>query len=221
VALAALAVAGGASPDAAGHSSHAAHRAGHDAGSAGSAILAFALMAVAMMLPLARSPARWLAFRSLRSHRQAAIAVFAASCMAVWVAAGAVLVVVLGPVRGSLPAVAAALAVAAAWQVAPARRRLLRRCGTATAPAIRGRRAVADWSRGGARAGARCVGTCWAVMAPMAIVHHPALMALAALVVFGERRAGPNPERRGGRPFEARVLAAAAAAVLVLAAAPV
>ena len=168
------------------------------------------LMAVAMMLPLVRKRARWLAFRSLPARRQRAVAAFTATFLAVWVAAGLVAIALLEPVRGEPAAVALALALAAGWQCAPARRRLLVRCGALRAPAVRGARAVADCGRGGLQVGARCVATCGAIMLPMAIVHHPALMVGAALVLVSERRPGPNPERRAGRRLEAIWLGAAA-----------
>ncbi|HKP89308.1 MAG TPA: DUF2182 domain-containing protein, partial [Thermoleophilaceae bacterium] len=57
-------------------------------------------MAVAMMLPLARPQARWLAFRSLPRHRHRSVAVFAAAYVAVWVATGALALAALAPVRG-------------------------------------------------------------------------------------------------------------------------
>lgn len=176
----------------------------------------WAVMVVAMMLPLVRSQARWLAFRSLRERRQAAVAAFVLSFVLAWVAAGAVLLAVLTSVRGDLAALAAALAVAAAWQVALPRRRILRRCGAMRAPAIRGPQAVADWLRSGASSGARCVMTCWALMAPMAIVHHPAVMGCAAYVAFAERSRAPNPDTRGASPLEAAVLAGAALGVGLL-----
>jgi predicted metal-binding membrane protein len=168
------------------------------------------LMAVALMLPLVRKRARWLAFRSLRARRQQAVAVFTVVYLAVWVAAGALAIALLAPVRGSTVAVALALVVAACWQCAPPRRRLLRRCGFLRAPAVRGVRAVADQARAGLRAGTRCIATCWALMLPMAIAHHPALMVGAALVLASERRRGPNPEMRGARRLEALWLGAAA-----------
>ena len=196
------------------HAGHAMHGAGAPAGGAGEAMSgaalvgSWALMVVAMMLPLARKRARWLAFRSLRARRQHAVAVFTLAFLAVWVAAGVVAIALLAPVRGEPVAVAVALALAACWHRAPARRRLLARCGVLRAPAVRGVRAVGDWARGGARVGARCVGTCGALMLPMAIVHHPALMVGAALVLVSERRPGPNPERRAGRRLEALWLGA-------------
>ena len=175
-------------------------------------------MVIATMLPWTGRDARWLAFRALPALRQQAIAVFALAFLAVWAAAGAVALLAVAPWQGEPAAVAPALALAAAWQVAPARRRALRRCGVSRAPAIRGRRARADWARTGAVAGGRCVATCWAVMLPMAILHSPVLMLGAALVVAGERRPAPNPERRGGRPAEALALLAGAVAFAALAA---
>jgi predicted metal-binding membrane protein len=179
----------------------------------GALLASWALMVVAMMLPLVREQARWLALRSLRRDSRRVVATFTLAYLALWVAFGAVAIAVLEPVRGSLWAVALALAVAAVWQCAPARRRLLRRCGVQRAPAVHGRRALADRLRAGLLAGRRCIGTCGPLMAPMAIAHHPALMVGAALVVAGERRQAPDPETRGGRRGEALAIGAAALAV--------
>jgi len=200
---------------------HAGHASGGGVGEAGAlsygALLgSWAVMVVAMMLPLVRRQARWLALRSLRSHRQWAVAMFAGAYLVVWVAFGAIAIALLEPVRGAPFAVAVALAAAAVWQCAGPRRRLLRRCATQQAPAVRGARAVADWARGGAQAGTRCVGTCWALMLPMTIAHHPALMAGAAAVLVSERRRAANPETRGGRRAEALWIGAAAVAVAAL-----
>jgi len=78
-----------------------------------------------MMLPLVRRQALWLALRSLRSHRQRAVAVFTGAHLVVWVAFGAIAIALLGPVRGASWADAVALAAAAVWQRAAPRRRLL------------------------------------------------------------------------------------------------
>jgi hypothetical protein len=170
------------------------------------ALLWWTAMITAMMLPLVAADARWLAFRSLPRLRRRAITVFVATFLLVWALAGAVGLTAMAPLHGSLPAVVLALAVAAAWHVAPVRRRVLRRCGALRAPAIRGPRAALDWSRSGAVAAGRCIATCWALMLPMAILHSPALMVGGALVVASERRSAPNPERRAGRPVEAMAL---------------
>jgi predicted metal-binding membrane protein len=190
---------------------------GHHAASFATALAWWAAMVVAMMLPLAAPHARWLAFRSLRRLRHQAIALFAAAYLLPWLIFGAVTIAALRPVQGDAAALVLALLAAAAWQTAPARRRLLRRCGASRAPTLKGRRARADWLRTGLRAGTRCVGTCWALMLPMAVAHHPALMLAIALVITSERATGPNPERRGGRPHEAVALAAATVGVAALA----
>jgi len=78
-----------------------------------------------MMLPLVRRQARWLALRSLRSHRQRAVAVFTGAHLVVWVAFGAIAIALLEAVRGASWADAVALAAAAVWQRAGPRRRLL------------------------------------------------------------------------------------------------
>jgi len=194
------------------------HAAGHPvAPPYTTALAAWTVMAAAMMLPLARKEARWLAFRSLRSRRRAAVGVFAAAHLSVWALAGAVAVAALAPLHGDLLAAGAALIGAAAWHGVPARVRVLRRCASTRAPAIRGWRAAADWSRAGAVSGARCVVTCWALMVPMALVHHPALMAATALAVAAERRRGPNPERRAARPRDIVGIAGAGTALALVA----
>jgi predicted metal-binding membrane protein len=180
-------------------------------------LAAWTVMAAAMMLPLARKEARWLAFRSLPRRRRAAVGVFAAAHLSVWALAGVPAVAALAPLHGDLLAAGLALVAAAAWHGAPPRVRVLRRCASTRAPAIRGWRAVADWSRAGAVSGARCVATCWALMVPMAIVHHPALMVGAALAVAAERRRGPNPERRAGRPAGVVGLSCAGTALALVA----
>jgi Predicted metal-binding integral membrane protein (DUF2182) len=176
----------------------------------------WATMVVAMLLPFASKEARWLAFRSLRRRRQHAIAAFAAGFLLPWLAVGTAAVAVTSPLHGDLLAAAVALALAAVWQVMPVRRRVLRRCGALRAPATRRGRHAADCMRSGAVAGGRCVLTCWAVMLPMAMVHHPGLMAGAMLVMASERRNGPNPEQRAGRSLEALWLAAAAVIAALL-----
>ena len=172
----------------------------------GFALAWWTTMVTAMMLPWLAPDARWLAFRSLPRLRHRSIAVFAGAFLLVWTVFGAAALVAMAPVNGVSAAAAMALVVAAAWQVAPARRRMLRRCGALRVPAIRGARAGLDWARSGAVAGGRCVAICWALMVPMAIVHSPVLMVGTALMIAGERRAGANPERRAGRPVQALAL---------------
>jgi hypothetical protein len=85
----------------------------------GAALLWWTVMIAAMMLPWVAADARWLAFRSLPRLRRRAITVFAAAFLLVWALEGAVALTTMTPLHGSLPAVVLALAVAAAWHVAP------------------------------------------------------------------------------------------------------
>jgi predicted metal-binding membrane protein len=106
--------------------------------------------------------------------------------------------------RGA-PAFAASLVllVAAAWQVTPVRRRVLRRCRGAGFVNVRGWRADRDCTAVGAADGRRCVFTCGPAMAVMVLSHSLILMAALTLLLLSERSRGPNPARRAGRPMEA------------------
>jgi predicted metal-binding membrane protein len=103
------------------------------------------------------------------------------------------------------PAVApvALLLVAAAWHVTPARRRALRRCGKPTRVRVRGWRGDTDCLTAGIAAGRPCLITC----APLMVVTHSAVLMVAITgLMLSERRRGPNPARRLGRPYEALCL---------------
>jgi len=183
----------------------------------GLAVVWWTVMAAATILPWLVADARWIALRSLPRLHHRAIAVFAGAFLLIWTLVGAAAIAATAPLHEASTAVAIALALAAAWHVTPARRRVLRRCAISRAPAIRGPRAAVDWARSGAVAGGRCVTTCFALMLPMAILHSPVLMIGAALVVASERRPGPNPERRAGRPAEALALLGLAVGFALLA----
>jgi predicted metal-binding membrane protein len=190
-------------------------------------LVAWTVMAVAMMLPLARPQARRLALCSPRPRRPRAIGEFATAYVVVWAAAGAVAIAALAPVRGGALAVAAALGLAAAWHAAPWRRRLLARAQEPRASgepapsplfgagAGAGWRATAGCLRCGAGAGTRCLATCGPLMLPMAIAHQPALAVGTALVLAAEGRPGSHAERRAGRSLEAVCLALAALLVAI------
>ena len=118
------------------------------------------------------------------------------------------------PVGWLVPAL---LVAAAAWQVAPTRRRLLRRCGSVRLHAAGGPAADVDCVRAGVRAGGLCVAGCGVAMLPMAVLpmgpraswSWPACSAL----LLRERAAGPDPATRAGRPHEAVALLALALVV--------
>ena len=208
----------------AGHRAGAAGPGGGDAGGNGAVAAAvgagggWMLMAVAMMVPVAAPHARRVGLRSLWPRRHRAVAAFLAAFVAVWAAFGLVTAVPLAASGLHPPpvAVAVALVLAAAWQVAPPRRRALRRCESPRPAPVHRRAADRACLAAGARAGRRCAFTCGPVMVAMALGHGAWLMAGLTAVVLSERRRGPNPERRAGRPHEAVALLALAAAALAV-----
>ena len=195
-------------PDGVGHVHH--HHPGRAEGSAHlpTGWLAewqhWGVMTLAMMLPVVAPSARHVALRSLWQRRHRAMASFVLGYLAVWFAAGAAVVALLGPSAVALPLV---LLVAAGWQVAAPRRRMMRRCGVIPPCAVRDRDAVTA----GVRVGSRCVFTCAPVMAAMAVSHSLLLMSALFCVLLSERARGPNPGRRAGRALEAFCLAGLAA----------
>ena len=174
------------------------------------------LMVLATMLPVVAPQARRLALRSLWTRRHRAITGFLAGYLALW---GVLGVVVAVPVALGPPPVAVTVAVlvaGAAWQVAPPRRRVLTRCGSARPAPVRGRAADRACVAAGWRAGGRCVVTCGPAMLAMALAHSLLLMAALSALLLHERARGPNPDRRAGAPEQAWGFLACAALVAVL-----
>jgi predicted metal-binding membrane protein len=177
------------------------------------------LMVLAMMLPLAAPQARLVSLRSLWERRHRAGALFTVGLVGVWLGVGAVLTSVVrvldpGPPGWLAPVL---LVAAASWQVAPPRRRLLRRCGSVRLHAADGAAADVDCVRAGVRAGGLCVAGCGVAMLPMAVLPMgpEALLVMAGVLVvlLWERAAGPDPATRAGRPHEAVALLALALVV--------
>ena len=167
------------------------------------------LMIAAMMLPVVAPQVRVVARRSLWTRQQRSAAAYVAGYLAVWVAAGALLLaplVLLDAYPLGTPWLVAVLLVAAVWQVSRPRRRVLRRCAGLKLGAATGRAADRDCAREGVRAGGRCLVTCGPVMLSMLAGHSLVLMAGLLLVLLSERSRGPDPLRRVGRPREAWVL---------------
>jgi predicted metal-binding membrane protein len=174
------------------------------------------LMASAMMLPSALPAARHVALNSRWRRRQRGGAVFAGAYLAVWLLFGLVAVSLARLARlpeGAGWPLAAALAVAAGWELTAAKRRCLRACHRTLPLPPDGWKADAACARFGLRYGWACLGACWALMAPMAIAGHASLplMVLTVMVVAEEGLAkGP----RLGRPAALVLVAAAAVAVV-------
>ncbi|HYW13299.1 MAG TPA: DUF2182 domain-containing protein [Longimicrobium sp.] len=188
----------------AGHHGHAPVRGG-DA-------LATLAMIVAMMLPLAVPSIRHVA-RST-SRRYGAMACFLAGYLAVWMLVMLAITAAwtfTASLAGWTAAAVGAVAVAALWEVAPARQRHARRCDRTVPLARAGWRAHADCARYGVTSGIACAGTCWALMAVcVAFTHSLPVMAVLFGVQVGARYGGLSP-----RFAALAVLAVGAVAVAV------
>lgn len=182
--------------------------------------LSWALMAVAMMAPATVPAVRHVAANSFRWRRRRAVATFVVTYLLVWVAFGVAAVtafaLALGGEAGGPVVVAALFALAAAWHLTPQRRRLLGGCRRAIPLRPRGWRASAACARFGLRHGASCVGACWALMLPMAVLRtgHLGWGAVLTAVVVTERLLRVGPRLRAPA---ATGLAASAAVVLIAA----
>lgn len=150
------------------------------------------LMIVAMMVPLAKSPIRFVAARSYWTRRHRAVGAFLAGFLLLWMSAGGAFWMVgrlLVPAVGSrVPLIAATLVTAVLWQLAPAHRRALKACLRTSPLAPDGWAADRDCLMYGFRAGARCLGTCWALMLVCLTIPGVLPMAGATAVAVFERR---------------------------------
>jgi predicted metal-binding membrane protein len=164
--------------------------AGHAATAGGGSLIAAAptwgLMAVAMMVPPALPAVRHVAVNSLYWRRRQAVVEFLLGFLAIWVAFS---VVVLGSLSNWEPArsewvLAAALALAAAWQLTPLKWRALRRCHRPSPLPPFGWRATAGAVGFGWRNGAYCLLSCWAMMVAVALATSSMLAWMAALTVL-------------------------------------
>jgi predicted metal-binding membrane protein len=174
----------------AGSAGHALASGAENSASGLSSLLAAApmwgLMAVAMMVPPALPAVRHVALNSLYWRRRRAVGEFLFGFLAIWIAFS---VVVLGalslwePARSEW-ALAAALAIAAAWQLTPLKWRALRDCHQPSPLPPRGWRASLGAARFGWRNGTACLLSCWAMMVAVALVTSSMLIWMAALTAL-------------------------------------
>jgi predicted metal-binding membrane protein len=144
------------------------------------------LMAAAMMLPPALPAVHRVAMNSKWRRRQRAGAAFVAAYLAVWGLFGLLAVSVArwaGVPAGADWPLAAALVVAAAWELTPSKRRRLRACHRSPALPPDGWKADLGCGAAGLRYGWSCVGACWALMLPMAVAGHAGLALMIVLTV--------------------------------------
>lgn len=178
------------------------------------------VMSIAMMAPAALPAVRHVAVNSFRWRRHRAVATFLLVYQAAWAAFGLVALVGLTAWNLSVGSrlstrngpLVAALAIVVVWQLTPSKRRHLRGCQKSIPLAPRGWRAFGSCARFGAQYGARCIGSCWAVMLVMVTATAGHLWWTAALtaVVVAER----SVEALRQRPQLLAVAGMAAAAIL-------
>lgn len=166
----------------------------------------WAVMVVAMMVPGVAPTQRAVVFDSLwrRRHRNGAI--FVAAYLAVWIAFGVALALVVaaaelltgGTFDPGTATVTIGLVVALAWQLSGAKRRALRRCHFRRPYAPRGWKAARDLARYGASHARACVASCGAIMGVMFLAAHDfhLMVPLTAITVV-ERFSRVPPVRTG------------------------
>ena len=204
--LALLARSGAAAAGAGSSPAHHAHAAtaasvGGPASAWAAETLDWSLMVVAMMLPLVLPSVRVTAARSLWPRRHRAIGGFLVGYLSPWLLVGlatSLLVVALGLDRWlGLPlAGAVGFALAAAWQVTPAKGRALRSCDRTAPLAPRGWRADRDCVRYGWMIGGRCLVSCWALMLACVLGGHGLAAMAGASVVGAAERYTTRPDER-------------------------
>ena len=159
------------------------------------------LMVVAMMVPLVLGNIRATAARSLWRRRDRAVASFIIGYITPWLGLGLALVplaTLRAPdswLHGSRGA-AFGLAVAAAWQLVPAKRRALWSCHRTAPLAPWGWRADRDCWRYGWMIGRRCVVSCWALMLACVLGGHSMTVMASASGVAAVERYLARPQER-------------------------
>jgi predicted metal-binding membrane protein len=165
----------------------------------GTIALAWALMLVAMMLPLMTAPVRHVRDRSFAHRRVRATVLFLVGYGALWMAAGVLLSALALVIRSARehPLIPTALVVLVvmAWQVSPLKQGCLNRLHAHPRLAAFGVAADVDSLRFGLVHGGWCVGSCWGLMLlPMLCSSgHLAAMAGVSLWVWGEQISRPAP----------------------------
>ena len=163
-----------------------------------SGLVVWVLMSVVMMGPAAVPGIHHVRQNSLRWRRGRAAVEYAGGYLLVWVAAGALTLLVLrwvgvGPSLAMAPLV---LAAAAAWQLTPMKWTCLRACHRSVPLPARGWAAERAAIRFGTLNGSACVGSCWWLMLAMVLAPGPhlELMAVTTAAVTAERL-GYRPRR--------------------------
>jgi predicted metal-binding membrane protein len=195
-----------------GHEHH-----GHPHGSVLAALPGWALMSVAMMVPVALPAVRHVGMNSIRGRRYRAMAVYASVYVAIWVGFGLAAIAAYRLIRASFAlddraTLTLVLGLAAAWQLTRAKRRAVLSCKRTVALPPVGWRADRGCARFAVAQATRCLRSCWALMVVMTVVGHASLVWMAGITVLIAIEEMTLAGRRLLAPFGA-VLGAAALAV--------
>jgi len=159
------------------------------------------LMLASMMTPLLAAPIRHVMDRTLARRRWLSVLLFVLAYVAVWIAAGVVILSLALAVRMFLPAsllpVMVGLLVTVLWQCSPWKQRCLNRGHSHPAIAGFGGAADVDSLRFGLSHGLWCVGSCWALMLLPELfpVGHIPAMAVVTVWMIAEKLDRPSAPR--------------------------
>ncbi|QJF51028.1 DUF2182 domain-containing protein [Roseobacter ponti] len=167
------------------------------------ALAEWALMVLAMMLPLMVAETGQIAARVYRRSRTGVVLTYLSGYLGAWLLAGPLVILLTLAARAGLQSVAGpavsplpALGAGALWMISPLRLRLLARGHYRPVIAAGGHRALKDAARAGAGKAGFCLLTCLPLMVAMqAAGGGPAGMALLTVLLIAERRtARPAPQ---------------------------
>ena len=187
------------------HAAHGSHSDPSILAAIGVAIGGWALMSVAMMVPVTLPAVRHVGLNSIRRRRRWAMAVYVASYLAVWVMFGVLALGLVWALRstgtwstgawstglGDHQLVVGALVIATGWQLTTWKRRAVVACQRTVPLPPAGWRADYGCAHFGVQQAGRCVISCWPLMLLMAVIGHSNLVVMAALTagIVAERRA--------------------------------
>jgi predicted metal-binding membrane protein len=158
----------------------------HLHGSVGAALPAWAVMTLAMMVPVTLPAVRHVSLNSLRRRRGWAMALYTATYVVVASAWGLVLIAGYRTVHASLMLdervlLTCALVLAGTWQLTRSKRRAVLACKrTVPLPPV-GWRADVGCARFATAQAMRCMRSCWAMMLVMVAAGHGSLVWMATL----------------------------------------
>jgi predicted metal-binding membrane protein len=169
-------------------------------------------MAFAMMLPTAIPAAQHVAVNSLRHRQWTAVGEYLAVYLGLWLLVGllAIGALALLPATPSDLMLAGGLALAAAWELTPLKRRALNRCHRSSPLRPRGPQATTTVLRFAWINGSACIGSCGLAMLVMLLASTAQIewaLGLTALMVY--TKLTRTPRRAVLRSATALALAAA------------